>query len=87
MPQRFLSGLKELGEHLLLLKGFGCPFCGASETLNCHSKLYGNDPDGSEDGRMERGQRVWCSNRGRRGGCGRSFPIFLAGVLPRPGTR
>jgi hypothetical protein len=26
---------------------------------------------------------VWCSNRGQRGGCGRSFCIFLAQVLPR----
>lgn len=32
---------------------------------------------------MVRGQRVFCSNRGRRGGCGRTFAIFLAGVLPR----
>jgi hypothetical protein len=26
---------------------------------------------------------VFCSNRGRRGGCGRSFALFLAEVLPR----
>jgi hypothetical protein len=26
---------------------------------------------------------VWCCNRGQRGGCGRSFSIFLAEVLPR----
>jgi hypothetical protein len=32
---------------------------------------------------VQRGQRVWCSNRGQRGGCGRSFCIFLADVLPR----
>jgi hypothetical protein len=30
-----------------------------------------------------RGQRVFCSNRGNRGGCGRSFSFFLADVLPR----
>jgi hypothetical protein len=30
-----------------------------------------------------RGQRVFCSNRGRRGGCGRTFSFFLAEVLPR----
>jgi hypothetical protein len=30
-----------------------------------------------------RGQRVFCSNRGQRGGCGRSFPVFLAEVFPR----
>ena len=66
------------------LKQFRCPGCGAAETLNCHSKLYGNDPSAS-DGKAQgqRGQRVWCCNRGRRGGCGRSFSIFLADVLPR----
>lgn len=47
----------------------------------------GNDPDGGSDARVQRGQRVWCSNRGRRGGCGRSFPVFLAEVLPRHTVR
>lgn len=79
----FVDGLKELGEYLLLLKQFCCPSCGAAETLNCHSKLYGNDPDSTKGGRIQRGQRVWCSSRGQRGGCGRSFPVFLADVLPR----
>jgi hypothetical protein len=26
---------------------------------------------------------VFCSDRGQRGGCGKTFPLFLAGVLPR----
>jgi hypothetical protein len=26
---------------------------------------------------------VFCSNRGQRGGCGRTFALFLAEVLPR----
>jgi len=30
-----------------------------------------------------RGQRVFCSNRGRRGGCGQTFSLFTADVLPR----
>ena len=30
-----------------------------------------------------RGQRVFCSNRGHRGGCGRTFSFFLAEILPR----
>lgn len=34
-------------------------------------------------GQIGRGQRVFCSDRGRRGGCGKTFPLFLAGVLPR----
>jgi len=50
--------------------------------LNRHSRLLGNDPD-SVQVQQERGQRAFCSNRGRRGGCGRTVSIFLAGVLPR----
>lgn len=83
----FLSGLKELGDYLLLLKQLHCPFCGAAETLNRHSKLYGNDPDSTQGGQVQRGQRVWCCSRGQRGGCGRTFSIFLANVLPRHTVR
>jgi len=50
--------------------------------LNRHSFLYGNDPfDCAQE--AVRGQRVFCSNRGRRGGCGKTFSIFLADTLPR----
>lgn len=44
--------------------------------------MRGNDPT-TADGRSLRGQRVFCSNRGQRGGCGRTFSLFLAEVLPR----
>jgi hypothetical protein len=64
------------------LKQLSCPHCEQSETLNRHSILYGNDPSDCAQGR-ERGQRVFCSNRGRRGGCGKTFSVFLADTLPR----
>ena len=35
------------------------------------------------DGQIARGQRVFCSDRGQRGSCGKTFSLFLAGVLPR----
>lgn len=50
--------------------------------MNRHSRLAGNDPAHAARQRT-RGQRVFCSPRGRRGGCGRTFAIFLAEVLPR----
>jgi hypothetical protein len=64
------------------LKQQRCPHCGCTESLNRHSQLYGNDPLAAA-GRCRRGQRVWCSNRGQRGGCGRSFSVFVADILPR----
>jgi hypothetical protein len=50
--------------------------------LNRHSHSFGNDP-AVADGQTIRGQRVFCSNRGQRGGCGRTFLLCLAEVLPR----
>jgi hypothetical protein len=81
--RRFVRGLSELAEYFLALKQHRCPECGATETLNCHSKLYGKDPDSREGGLIQRGQRMWCCNRGQRGGCGRTFSVFVAQVLPR----
>lgn len=65
-----------------MLKEERCPHCEARGTLIRHSVLWGNDPDKAGEKRR-RGQRVFCSNRGRRQGCGRTFPIFLAQTLPR----
>lgn len=50
--------------------------------LNRHSKLHGNDL-ADPAGKSFRGQRAFCSNRARRGGCGRTVSIFLHRVLPR----
>lgn len=50
--------------------------------MNRHSLLRGNDPD-QPSAQSVRGQRVFCSNRGSRGGCGRTFSLLLADVLPR----
>lgn len=64
------------------LKRQRCPRCERVETLNRHSFLLGNDPERT-DGQTVRGQRVFCSNRGQRGGCGKTFSLVLAEVLPR----
>jgi hypothetical protein len=52
------------------------------ETLNRHSVLRGNDPV-QTSGQAVRGRRVFCSNRGQRGGCGKTFSLVLADILPR----
>ena len=65
-----------------MLKQSPCPHCGCVGSLNRHSRALGNDPEAA-DGEVFRGQRVYCSNRGLRGGCGRTFALFLADILPR----
>jgi hypothetical protein len=64
------------------LKQQRCPRCGCNETLNRHSVLYGNDP-AQASGRVARGQRVVSTNRGQREGCGGTFSLFPADILPR----
>jgi hypothetical protein len=64
------------------LKQQRCPRCERVETLNRHSFLRGNDP-ARAGAQWVRGQRVFCSNRGQRGGCGKTFSLLLAEVLPR----
>jgi len=51
-------------------------------TLNRHSRLQGK-PVEKKEGKSRRGQRVFCSDRGRRGGCGKTFAIFFSHILPR----
>ena len=79
---RFVRDHKHLEEQLLGLKGQRCGRCGCAESLNRHSLLYGNDPADCAK-QVVRGQRVWCSDRGQRGGCGKTCSIFLADILPR----
>ena len=68
---------------LAKIKLMKCPVCGCGTYLICNGLLWGNDPHGQGIRRVQRGQRVLCSKRGRRGGCGRSFSIHLADILPR----
>lgn len=78
----FIRDVQDFAKALFGLKQRVCPFCGRRGTLNRHSRVRGNDPQAVQ-GSVMRGQRVFCSNRGRRGGCGRTFPILFAQVLPR----
>ena len=73
---------QELEQVLETLKQTRCAHCGRVGTLNRHDKLHGNDL-AAADKQTDRGRRAWCSNRGRRGGCGRTMAIVFAEVLPR----
>ncbi len=65
------------------LKVIECPHCGQSANLIRNGRLYGNDPAQQSTARIERGQRIRCSERGQCGGCGRSFSIYRPQTLPR----
>lgn len=77
--RRFVRDEAELERWLLTAKLEACPHCGCVGALNAHGWLRGYSELGSE--RVVRGRRVFCSNRHRRPGCGRTFSVLLCGVL------
>lgn len=78
----FVEDEQALEKKLCSLKQNRCPGCRRRGTLNRHDKLQGHRPDHATD-RHQRGQRAWCSNRGKRGGCGRTVTLIFQWVLPR----
>lgn len=64
---------------LLGLKLTCCLHCRRTGALIGHGLLRGYAEQDSEV--VVRGRRVFCSNRGRRPGCGRTFSVLLSTVL------
>ncbi len=59
------------------LKQRECPHCRIIGSLILHGYLKGYAP-GSFTDRCSRGHRIFCSNRGKRKGCGRTFSIIMS---------
>jgi len=76
---RFVADEAHLANFLAGLKLITCPHCGCAETLNAHGPLRGYMERSSE--LVLRGWRVYCANRGRRAGCGRTFSALFSEVL------
>lgn len=72
------ESLRQTPENLSLLP---CPHCGRVGMLVRHGYLRGRSESGSK--LMLRGRRIFCTNRNRRNGCGRTFSIYHADVLKR----
>ena len=61
------------------LKHRPCPHCHTTGYLNAHGFLRGF---GLGSSRIIRGKRIYCSNRGRRKGCGKTHSLFLPNFIP-----
>jgi hypothetical protein len=72
---RFVRGRDELDGLLRRAKLIRCRHCGRTGTLIGHGELRGYDTRSTE--RIVRGRRLFCSNRYRRQGCGRTFSVLL----------
>jgi hypothetical protein len=64
------------------LKQTPCPHCKVFGTLIRHGCLYGFD-DSSPQRKTLRARRLFCSNRQRRRGCGRTFSVWVADKIRR----
>lgn len=78
----FVRDEAHLQQQLRGVKQVTCVHCGSVGTLNLHDRVYGNHCCDADKRRM-RGRRLWCSNRGKRRGCGRTMCIMHAHLLPR----
>ena len=81
-PPLFFSSQAHAEQVLGKLKLLDCPHCGQCGHLICNGSLKGNDPTQQATEQIERGQRIFCSNRGCHCGCGRSFSIYNSDTLP-----
>lgn len=85
-PPRFVRNEEALLAVSREAKGWACPHCRAVGRLNRHGALRGLAEDGSKKTAV-RGQRFFCSNRGRRPGCGRTFAIRPRQVIAEATVR
>jgi len=80
--KRFVQDTAEWEAERIIMKRYRCPHCLAPGTLISHGRLYGYQFR-NHSNRVLRGFRLFCSNRYRRKGCGRTFSVWLAWKLYR----
>jgi len=66
---------KEMDDFAFKIKQTTCPFCKCIGRLIFHGYLRGYDEFSSK--RIVRGRRIFCNNRKRSTGCGRTFSLCL----------
>lgn len=78
----FCRGAEEWNAIAERLKQTPCPHCRAVGTLIRHGYLRGYD-EGDSQRKTVRARRIFCSNRHRRRGCGRTFSVWVADKIRR----
>ncbi len=77
---RFYNTEEEFESIRQTIKQFSCPFCRGIGMFILHGYLYGYD-DSSASDKVKRGRRLFCSNRKKRKGCGRTISIMKSTVI------
>lgn len=80
--RKFYKSQEDFRQIYLGLKQTTCPHCKLSGYLNLHGYLRGYD-EKTCAGKVIRGHRIFCSNRNKRRGCGRTFSILALNILKK----
>jgi len=80
--KRFYKSQEDFRQFYHSLKQTACPHCGLSGHLNLHGYLRGYDENACT-GKIIRGRRIFCSNRNKRKGCGRTFSVLSLNTLKK----
>lgn len=78
---RFFKTQAQFQSFYTRLKLTLCPHCKLAGFLILHGYLYGYGEH--DDSTIVRGRRIYCSNRHNKNGCGRTFCVLSASVLPK----
>lgn len=78
---RFFKTKAQFEAFYARLKLTCCPHCKLSGFLILHGYLYGYCEQ--HNSLVVRGRRIYCSNRHNKNGCGRTFSVVPASVLPK----
>jgi len=82
MCRQIYSSQEEIDAVLVTLKTAACPHCKKVGNLIRHGVLRGNDENHSRE-KSVRAYRIFCSNRNRATGCGRTFSVWMADKIKR----
>lgn len=77
----YVSSAAEFDKHKSRLKLVPCPHCRAVGFLIRHGYLRGHGDEVNDE--VQRGWRLFCSDRNLRKGCGRTYSVLLAKFLFR----
>jgi hypothetical protein len=78
---RYYASEKDFQQFRATIKQQSCPHCRKTGTLNLHGRFCGYS-DRSVNKQVLRGHRLFCNNRWRRPGCGRTVSVRPARFLP-----
>lgn len=79
--KRYYETEEEFKETHIELKFLICPHCRLIGFLILHGYLYGYAERGVDI--IKRGHRIYCSNRGKKRGCGRTFSILISEFIKK----